>query len=210
MLWSLLITLLLTGVSLAMDAFAVSICDGMVYRGISKRRGLIIPLFFGVFQALMPIIGFYIGLAFQQFSFFDSVDHWIGFALLFIIGSKMVYDGIKELRAEEEEEIQPKSFSIPTILLQAVATSIDALFVGFTFNTLLNVECVTNIQLWAWIAVAIIGVVTFILSLVGLIIGNRFGKLFQKKACVAEIIGGVVLVLLGIKMVLAGYGIINF
>lgn len=210
MVWGLILTLLLTGVSLAMDAFAVSICDGMVYRGISKRKGLIIPVTFGVFQALMPIIGFYVGFAFQQFAFFDSVDHWIGFALLFIIGGKMVYDGIKELRAEEEEVAELKSFSIPTVLLQGVATSIDALFVGFTFTTLLNVECVTNIQLWAWIAVAIIGVVTFILSLIGLIVGNRFGRLFQKKACVAEIIGGVVLVLLGVKMILAGYGIINF
>lgn len=210
MVWSLLLTLLLTGVSLAMDAFAVSICDGMVYRGISKRRGLIIPLFFGVFQALMPIIGFYIGLAFQQFAFFEDVDHWIGFGLLFIIGSKMVYDGIKELRAEEEEISEVKSFSIPTVLLQAVATSIDALFVGFTFNTLLNVDGLTNIHLWAWIAVAIIGVVTFIISYIGLFIGNRFGKLFQKKACVAEIIGGVVLILLGVKMLLSGLEIINF
>lgn len=210
MVWSLLLTLLLTGVSLAMDAFAVSMCDGMVYRGISKRKGVLIPLTFGIFQAIMPIIGFYIGLAFQQFAFFDSIDHWIGFGLLFIIGAKMVYDGIKEFRAEEETENEVKPLSVPTVLLQGVATSIDALFVGFTFNTLLNVECVSNIQLWAWIAVAIIGVVTFIISLVGLIIGNRFGKLFQKKACIAEIIGGVVLILLGVKMVLSGYGIINF
>ncbi|MGN1060894.1 MAG: manganese efflux pump MntP family protein [Candidatus Coproplasma sp.] len=205
-----LLTILLIGVSLAMDAFAVSICDGMVYRGISKRKGVLIPVTFGLFQAIMPIIGFYIGLAFQQFAFFDSIDHWIGFALLFIIGGKMVYDGVKELRAEEEAENELKSYSVPTILLQGVATSIDALFVGFTFNAMLDVECVTNVQLWAWISVAIIGVVTFIISLVGLIIGNRFGKLFQKKACVAEIIGGVVLVLLGVKMVLSGYGIINF
>ncbi|MGN0808154.1 MAG: manganese efflux pump MntP family protein [Candidatus Coproplasma sp.] len=205
-----LITILLTGVSLAMDAFAVSICDGMVYRNITKRKGLLIPLTFGVFQALMPIIGFYIGFGFQQFDFFDLIDHWIGFALLVIIGGKMVYDGIKELRANDESTNELKSFSIPTILLQGVATSIDALFVGFTFNTLLNVECVNSTQLWAWISVAIIGVVTFIISLIGLIIGNRFGKLFQKKACVAEIIGGVVLVLLGVKMVLSGYGIINF
>ncbi|MGN0806022.1 MAG: manganese efflux pump MntP family protein [Candidatus Coproplasma sp.] len=205
-----ILTVLLTGVSLAMDAFAVSICDGMVYRGISKRKGILIPLTFGLFQAIMPIIGFYIGLAFQQFEFFDSIDHWIGFALLFLIGGKMMYDGIKELRSDEEAENELKSYSLPTILLQGVATSIDALFVGFTFNTLLAVECVTNIQAWAWLSVGIIGVVTFIISLVGLIIGNRFGKLFQKKACVAEIIGGIILVLLGIKMLLSGYGIINF
>lgn len=210
MLWSLLLTILLTGVTLALDAFAVSICDGMVYRGISKRKSLIIPFTFGFFQALMPLIGFYIGFAFQQLDFFDKIDHWVGFVLLFIIGGKMVYDGIKELRAEEEEEPELKTFAIPTVLLQGVATSIDALLVGFTFNTMFDVECVSNVQLWAWIAVAIIGVITFAMSYGGLIIGNRFGKLFQKKACVAEIIGGVVLILLAVKMLLQGYGVINF
>ncbi len=210
MLWGLLLSLLLTAVSLAMDAFAVSVCDGMVYRDMTRRKGVIIPVTFALFQTLMPITGFYIGLVFRQFSFFDAIAPWIGFVLLLIIGGKMVYDGVKDYRAEEEAETKLKTFSIPTILLQGVATSIDALFVGFTFNVLLDVECVTNIQLWAWIAVAIIGVVTFVLSLVGLLIGNRFGKLFRKKACVAEIIGGVVLVLLGVKMLLAGYGVINF
>lgn len=211
MFWSLVLSIVLTGVSLAMDAFAVSVCDGMVYRGMTRRKGVVIPITFGVFQALMPIIGFYIGLAFSQFEFFDSVDHWIGFGLLLIIGGKMSCDGIKELRTEDDgAELEPKTFAIPTILLQGVATSIDALFVGFTFNAMFDVECVTNIQLWAWISVLIIGVITFAISLVGLIIGNRFGKLFQKKACIAEIIGGIVLILLGVKMVLAGYGIINF
>lgn len=199
------------GVSLAMDAFAVSVCDGMIYRGMTKRKAVIIPLTFGLYQAIMPIIGFYIGMAFSQFEFFDSVDHWIGFGLLLIIGGKMSFDGIKELRMEDAgKSTEEKTFSIPTVLLQGLATSIDALFVGFTFNTFFDVDCVTNIQLWAWMSVAIIGVITFIISLIGLIIGNRFGKLFQKKACVAEIIGGIVLILLGVKMVLSGYGIISF
>lgn len=211
MLWSLLLSVILTGLSLAMDAFTVSICDGMVYRGLPKRKTIFIPVTFGVFQAVMPIIGFYIGMAFSQFEFFDSVDHWVGFGLLLIIGGKMSLDGIKELRSEESDTPpEVKKFSVPTVLLQGVATSIDALFVGFTFNTMLNVEGVTNIQLWAWISVAIIGVITFVISFVGLIIGDRFGKLFQKKACIAEIVGGVVLVLLGVKMVLSGYGIIGF
>lgn len=208
MVWSLVLTIVLTGASLAMDAFAVSVCDGMVYRGISKKKGLIVPLTFGVFQAVMPIIGFYISLAFKQISVFDDIDHWIGFALLLIIGGKMVYDGAKEIAAEEQEEIQPKSFAVTTILLQGVATSIDALLVGFTFSQTLN--GVNDVQLWAWISVAIIGVITFVISLVGMVIGNRFGKLFQKKASVAEIIGGIVLILLAVKMVLSGYGIINF
>ncbi len=211
MVWSLFLSVVLMGVSLAMDAFAVSVCDGMIYRGMTKRKGALIPLTFGLYQAVMPIIGFYIGMAFSQFEFFDSVDHWIGFGLLLIIGGKMSLDGIKELRMEDaDNRTEEKIFSIPTVLLQGLATSIDALFVGFTFNALFDVECVTDIQLWAWMSVAIIGVITFIISLVGLIIGNRFGKLFQKKACVAEIIGGIVLILLGVKMVLSGYGLISF
>ncbi len=211
MLWSLLLSIVLTGVSLAMDAFAVSVCDGMIYRDISKKKGLIIPLTFGAFQAIMPIIGFYIGMAFNRIDKFDAVDHWIAFGLLLIIGGKMVFDGIRELTQEQQSEsLQPKSFSVATVLLQGVATSIDALFVGFTFNTLLDMDCVTNIQLWAWISVLIIGVITFAISLVGLIIGKRFGRLFRKKASLAEIVGGCVLILLAVKMLLGGYGVINF
>lgn len=210
MLWGLLLSILLTGVSLAMDAFAVSICDGMVYRGISMKKGVIIPAIFGLFQAVMPIIGFYIGMAFQQIDQFDAVDHWIAFALLVIIGGNMIFGGIKELRTKQTEELTVKNFSLVSVLLQGVATSIDALFVGFSLNSILDVECVADTQLWAWISVAIIGVVTFIISLAGLFIGKKFGQLFRKKASIAEIIGGCVLILIAVKIVLSGYGIINF
>lgn len=211
MLWSLILSVVLISVSLAMDAFAVSICDGMVYRNLSKSKSVFIPLTFGIFQALMPIIGFYIGMAFSQIDKFDEFDHWIAFGLLLIIGGKMVLDGIKELKSGGvEEDSVPKSFSVPTVLLQGVATSIDALFVGFSLNSMLSVDYVSNVQLLAWISVAIIGVITFAISFVGLFIGKKFGKLFSKKACVAEIIGGVVLILLAVKMLLSGYGIINF
>jgi len=193
-----------------MDAFAVSICDGMVYRGLSKRKTVSIPLTFGIFQAVMPIIGFYIGTAFEQIEKFDDIDHWIAFALLFIIGAKMILDGVKDLRANEDGDPVPKDFSLPSVLLQGMATSIDALFVGFTFNTMFDVDFITNIHLCAWLSVLFIGVITFVITLVGIIIGKKFGKLFSKKASVAEIIGGAVLVLLAVKMLLSGYGVINF
>lgn len=240
MLWSLLGSVVLIGISLAMDAFAVSTCDGMIYRDLPKRKAIFIPVTFGVFQALMPIIGFYIGMALSQIDAFDAVDHWIAFALLLIIGGKMVYDGIKELIQSKKEEkpseegaiasdsdgvtdsnsaenvsasgneqVKVKKFSVITVLLQGVATSIDALFTGFSLNTMIK-DSVSNTQLWAWICVIIIGVITFVISLIGLIIGNKFGQLFKKKACIAEIVGGCVLILLAVKMVLSGYGLIGF
>lgn len=201
MLWAVIVSIILSGISLAMDAFAVSICDGMVYRNLTKGKAVVIPITFGIFQAVMPIIGFYIGMAFNQIDAFDAVDHWIAFALLFIIGGKMIYDGIKELRAKEEE-LKIKQFSLPEVLVQGVATSIDALFVGFSLNAML--EGVTNVQAWAWLSVGIIGVITFIISLIGVIIGVKVGQLFRKKASVAEIVGGVVLIGIALKILIEG------
>lgn len=199
MIFAFLLSVVLSGVSLAMDAFAVSICDGMVYRNLNKRKGVVIPLTFGLFQAIMPIIGFYVGFAFLKY--IDSFDHWIAFGLLLIIGGKMIYDGIKELLSKEEE-LKEKKFSVAEVLVQGVATSIDALAVGFTLNSML--EGVSNLQLWAWISVGIIGVITFAISLTGLVIGVKVGKLFKKKACIAEIIGGVVLIGIGLKILIEG------
>ncbi len=209
MLWTLILSVFLSGVSLSMDAFAVSVCDGMVYRNVTKRKAVLIPLTFGIFQAVMPIIGFYISMAFRQIEVFDSIDHWIAFALLLIIGGKMIFDGAKDLRKKEDEELKPKNFSMASVLVQGVATSIDALFVGFGLSVMLE-GVVQNIQLWAWISVAIIGVTTFVISLVGVLIGVNVGKLFKKRASVATIVGGVVLILLGVKILLNGLGIINF
>lgn len=209
MLWILILSVFLSGVSLSMDAFAVSVCDGMVYRNVTKRKAVLIPLTFGIFQAVMPIIGFYISMAFRQIEVFDSIDHWIAFALLLIIGGKMIFDGAKDLRKKEDEELKPKNFSMASVLVQGVATSIDALFVGFGLSVMLE-GVVQNIQLWAWISVAIIGVTTFVISLVGVLIGVNVGKLFKKRASVATIVGGVVLILLGVKILLNGLGIINF
>ncbi len=209
MVWGLILTVFLSGISLSMDAFAVSVCDGMVYKNLKKRTAVIIPITFGLFQALMPIIGFYVGLAVMDY--IDSFDHWVAFALLVIIGGKMIYDGIRELTSKKEEELKVKNFSFVSVLLQGVATSIDALAVGFSLNGLIsNSIGVDNLQLWAWVSVIIIGVTTFIISLVGVVIGVKVGKLFKKKGSIAEIIGGVVLLLIAVKIVLGGYGIINF
>ena len=199
MTFAILLSIVLSGLSLAMDAFAVSICDGMVYRDLNKRKGMVIPTTFGLFQALMPIIGFYIGLAFSNY--IDAFDHWIAFALLLVIGGKMIFDGVKELLTKKEE-LTPKKFSVVEVLLQGIATSIDALAVGFTLNSMLS--GVSNVQLWAWISVGIIGAITFTISLVGLIIGVKFGQLFKKKASVAEIVGGIVLIGIGLKILIEG------
>ena len=206
MVWGILLAVFLSGVSLAMDAFAVSICDGMVYRNLTKGKAVVMPITFGIFQALMPIIGFYVGMAFSQIDAFDTFDHWIAFALLLIIGGKMIFDGIKELRSKEEA-LEPKKFSFVEVLVQGVATSIDALFVGFSLNSMLSgIDTATGVslQLWAWISVAIIGVTTFVISLVGVVIGVKVGQLFRKKASVAEIVGGVVLIGIGLKILIEG------
>lgn len=205
MIWSVLLSVVLSGVSLAMDAFAVSICDGMVYRDLNKRKGVTIPITFGLFQALMPIIGFYLGMLFLEQ--IEAFDHWIAFALLVVIGGKMVFDGIKELKSPEEE-LKPKKFSYPEVLVQGVATSIDALAVGFSLNAML--AATGNVQAWAWISVGIIGVITFAISLGGLLIGVKVGQLFRKKACIAEIIGGAVLILIAVKIVLEAYSVLPF
>lgn len=205
MTFGIILQILLSGASLSMDAFAVSICDGMVYRDLNKPKTAAIPVTFGLFQALMPIIGFYVGMAFMQY--IEAFDHWLAFAILLIIGGKMIFDGAREMRSPEEE-LKPKQFSFAEVLVQGVATSIDALAVGFSLNTMLS--GVGNVQLWAWISVAIIGVITFTISLFGVTIGVRVGKLFRKKASVAEIIGGAVLILIAVKIVLQSYGIISF
>lgn len=199
MTFEIFISIVLTAISLAVDAFAVSVCDGMVYNDLKKRNGVLIPLTFGLFQAVMPLIGFYVGMA--LIGYIDSFDHWIAFILLLVIGGKMIFDGIKEGRSKEEV-VAKKKFTITEVLLQGVATSIDALAVGFTLNSML--EGVSNLQLWAWISVSVIGVITFAISLTGLILGIKAGKLFKKKVFIAEIIGGLVLIAIGLKILIEG------
>ena len=200
---ALFITIFISGLTLAVDAFAVSVTDGMVDRGLRLGKGIIIPITFGVFQALMPIVGFYISWALSQFEIIEQVDHWIALILLLIIGGKMIYDGIKELRSSTDEEVKPKEFSLAEVMVQGVATSIDALAVGFTFKIML--QDVSQIHLWAWISVLVIGVTTFAIALGGLFIGIKVGRLFKNKASTAEIIGGIVLILIGIKIAVGAY-----
>lgn len=191
-----LIELLLIAVGLAMDAFVVSVCKGLNMRRINYRHALIIALFFGGFQALMPFIGWLLGTRFA--SYIEKYDHYAAFILLAFIGVKMIIDAWREC-GEEQVKGEEKKLDIKELLVLSVATSIDALAVGVTFALLpeLNIGY----------SVAIIGVITFLISAIGVVIGNRFGSKYQRKA---EFAGGAILVIIGIKILLEGLGVINF
>ena len=177
-----ILELFLIGIGLSMDAFAVAVCKGLGMRRINKGQAVVIALFFGGFQALMPLVGWGLGRQFERY--ITSVDHWIAFLLLAYIGGKMVWEA---LRGEESVSC---GFDLKELLMLAVATSIDALAVGITF-AFLKVEIFS--------AITIIGCTTFILSLLGVVIGNRFGSRYQQRA---EITGGVILILIGLKILL--------
>lgn len=194
--WLLVLQIVLIALSLAMDALAVSITDGLCYNNLNKRKAVTIPLTFGIFQAGMPLAGYFLMSLFSEH--IDKYDHYIAFFILLFIGGKMVLDGIKDARTPEED-VKPKKFSYPTVLLQGVATSIDALAVGVTMGTMTGI---TPYNIFAF--VGIIGVITFALSLVGLIVGIKMGKVFKNKLWIAEILGGLVLIGLGIKTLVEG------
>ncbi|WP_167958920.1 manganese efflux pump MntP [Anaerosporobacter faecicola] len=183
--------LFLLAVGLSMDAFAVSICEGLSMKKLDVKRAGILALAFGGFQAGMPLIGYLLGKNFQKY--ITSVDHWIAFVLLAIIGFNM----IKEALEKEEEEKKEKKFGIKYVLVLAVATSIDALAVGITF-AFLQVQIVS--------AILLIGVTTFVLSFIGVKIGNVFGVRYKAKA---ELLGGVILIVIGLKILLEHLGILG-
>lgn len=183
--------ILLIGVGLSMDAFAVSICKGLSVEKLKMRHSFMAGLYFGGFQALMPLIGYLLGSQFQ--SMITSIDHWIAFGLLVLIGANM----IREALGEEGDE-KNDSFSFQTMVLLAIATSIDALAVGITFAFL---------QVNIWMAILLIGCTTFVFSAAGVKIGNVFGSRFKKKA---EIAGGIILILIGSKILLEHLGLIPF
>ena len=185
-----LIELLLIAVGLSMDAFAVSVCKGLSVRKAEPRHSLIVGAYFGGFQALMPALGYVLGRQFE--SLITSVDHWIAFVLLGIIGGNMIREALKG-DAEEMDD----SFTFRTMLPLAIATSIDALAMGVTF-AFLQVQIVP--------AVLFIGVITFVLSAIGLKVGNVFGAKYKSRA---ELFGGVVLVLMGVKILLEHLGILG-
>lgn len=183
-----ILELFLIAVGLSMDAFAVSVCKGLSVHKAEVKHSLCVGAYFGGFQALMPLIGYLLGTQFE--SFIVSIDHWIAFVLLGFIGGNM----IREALSKEEEKLDD-SFSFKTMVTLAIATSIDALAMGVTFAFLR-----VNI-LWA---VLFIGVITFVLSAIGLKVGNVFGAKYK---CKAELLGGVVLILMGCKILLEHLGI---
>ena len=186
------------GAGLSMDAFAVAVCKGLNMRKINYSHSVIIALFFGGFQAVMPLIGWFAGKQFERY--ITSFDHWVAFVLLLLIGGKMAYEAIfnKDKDCKECPDCQGSSLDYKELLMMAVATSIDALAVGITFAFL-------SVNIWS--AITIIGVTTFVLSFFGVVVGNKFGSIYKNKA---EIAGGVVLILIGIKILLEHLGIISF
>lgn len=184
--------LVLIAIGLSMDAFAVSLCKGLCMRKLNYGQGAIIALFFGGFQLLMPLLGWVLGKQFE--SYITTFDHWIAFGLLFYIGGKMIWEAIRD----KDEEACPvdQRLNVKELFVLAIATSIDALAVGITFAFL---------QTPIIPAVVEIGAITFALSFGGVIIGHRFGTRFKQKA---EIAGGVVLVLIGLKILLEHLGVL--
>lgn len=184
-----LLELFLIAVGLSMDAFAVSVCKGLSLGKIKVKHMVIAGLWFGGFQGLMPALGYFFGSFFTEF--ITAFSHWIAFGLLLLIGGNM----IKEALGGDEEELDA-SMTVKSMLLLAVATSIDALAVGVSFAFM---------QVDIFWAVLFIGVITFILSAVGVKVGSIFGTKYKSKA---ELAGGAVLIIIGLKILLEGLGII--
>jgi putative Mn2+ efflux pump MntP len=177
-----ILEIILIAIGLSMDAFAVSVTLGLSVQKLKIKEVLIPGIYFGFFQALMPFLGYFAGTCFANK--IQSIDHWIAFVLLGLIGGKMIWESL----SKEEKKVNKNPFQFATILLLAIATSIDALAVGVTF-AFFEINIVT--------AIIIIGLTTFCISIGGVIIGNIFGAKYQSKA---EFIGGAVLILLGLKI----------
>lgn len=188
--------LFLIAVGLSMDAFAVAICKGLSMRKMNYRHAAVIALFFGGFQALMPLIGWVLGKQFERY--ITSVDHWIAFILLAIIGMNMIREALGKDDEEEEKGCQGDRLDLKELLMMAIATSIDALAVGVTF-AFLQVSIVP--------AVSLIGITTFVLSLIGVSLSRVFGAKFKSKA---EFLGGAILILIGVKILLEHLGVLTF
>lgn len=189
------VELFLIGVGLSMDAFVVSICKGLGMSRLNMRQAAVISLFFGGFQAFMPLIGWALGS--QLTDFITPIDHWIAFGLLAFVGGKMLWDAFHE--GDEDEGVQTdEKLDLKELLMLAIATSIDALAVGITF-AFLQVAIVPSIT--------IIGLTTFVISFAGVAVGHFFGARFEKPA---TIVGGVVLILIGVKILLEHLGVIAF
>lgn len=184
--------LFILSVGLSMDAFAVSICKGLAAKKAGIKEMLYCGLWFGGFQALMPTIGFFLGSTCEQY--IEKIDHWLAFSILVLIGANMIRAAVSK-----KEETMNNSFGFKTMLLMAFATSIDALAVGITFGLLPDVNIIA--------AVSLIGATTFVFSMAGVKIGSIFGAKHQNKA---ELAGGIILILIGAKILLEHLGLIHF
>ena len=184
-----IIELIVLSIGLAMDAFAVAVCKGLSMSKMSWKKACIVGAYFGIFQAVMPLIGYLLGISLQDK--IASIDHWIAFVLLGAIGINMIKEAISKDKESSNDSVKFKD-----MLILAIATSIDALAVGITF-----VFLKVNILL----AISLIGIITFVLSIIGVKIGNIFGDKYEKKA---EFAGGTILILLGIKILLEHLGIL--
>ena len=184
-----ILELLLIAVGLAMDAFAVSVCKGLSLKEMEWKKAVTVGLYFGVFQALMPAVGYFLGTTFE--SLVTQIDHWIAFVLLGFIGINMLKEALDKDKEESNDKVDFK-----TMFVLAIATSIDALAIGITFAFLK-----VNVLL----ATLLIGIITFVLSIIGVKIGNKFGDKYERKA---EVIGGMILILMGIKILFEHLGVI--
>lgn len=191
-----ILSIFLTALALSMDAFAVSICKGLSIGKIRGRDMLIAGAWFGGFQSIMPAIGYFLGGALEEA--IRAFDHWVAFGLLALIGAGMIREAFSE-----EEEKQDSSLSVRVMLPMAIATSIDALVVGITFRSAFAIETVGSMLG----AVALIGATTFLCSAAGMKVGSLFGTKYKARA---ELVGGIILILIGIKVLLEHLGVISF
>lgn len=178
-----IVELLFIAIALSMDAFAVSVTNGMTILKLKVKHSVIIALAFGFSQLLMPILGYYLGMGFE--AYINAFAHWIALILLSFIGGKMVIEGIK---CKNENKCGIRCFSLKVIIVQAVATSVDALMVGVTFAAM-----GANLLF----SVSMIGIITFLISLSGVYIGKKFGDMLKSKS---EILGGIILIIIGLKI----------
>lgn len=185
------ITLFLLAVGLSMDAFAVSVCKGLAMKKLTLRKAAIVGAWFGFFQGFMPAVGYFLGIQFKDK--ITAIDHWIAFVLLGYIGFNMIREAIWG-----KEETADDSLAMKEMFILAIATSIDALAVGITFALLDSINI--------YLAVILIGCTTFVLSMIGVKIGHVFGTRYKRKA---ELAGGIILVLLGLKILLEHLGILS-
>ena len=207
MTFQIIIQIILLGLALSMDAFAVSVTDGLIYQDINKKKIFFIALVFGIMQGLMPLIGYWLveivelivtGAGSNAGHIMALVVTWVAFGLLIFIGGKMIIEGIISIRKANEEK-EPKQFSVKEVLLFGIATSIDAMAAGVALHADLSNNATV------WLHISIISVITFGICLIGLFLGKTVVKLFKGKTEITTIIGGSILVLLAIWVVISHY-----